>query len=64
LAQAVNGIFLPIVAIALWRIANDRELLGDQVNSRRSNVLTAVIVGVTCLLGAASLWKALIAALP
>ncbi|MFP6867277.1 MAG: divalent metal cation transporter [Roseibacillus sp.] len=60
-AQAANGVLLPLVAIALWRLANDRTLLGTQVNGRRTNLLTAVIVGVTCLLGGAGIWKAIVA---
>jgi Mn2+/Fe2+ NRAMP family transporter len=62
-AQAANGVLLPVVAIALWRLANDRSLLGTRVNGRGTNVLTGIIVSVTCLLGGAGVWKALAALL-
>ena len=36
LAQAFNGLLLPLVAVFLWITMNDRRFLGDAgVNSRR-----------------------------
>lgn len=63
-AQALNGIFLPVVAIALWRVVNDRNLLGSETNGRRANLLTGLIVLVTVVLGASGVWKALSSLLP
>ena len=51
-AQALNGILLPFVAVFLLIVVNDRVLMGDRgVNSHRSNVLMALVVAVTIVLG-------------
>lgn len=39
LSAAVNGVLLAPILIFLYRLANDRELMGDLVNRRLSNVL-------------------------
>ncbi|MEM0991589.1 MAG: divalent metal cation transporter [Bacteroidota bacterium] len=63
LAQAINGVLLPIVAIFLLLIVNDRSLLPDgYTNSIVSNVLMLLIVGVSCFLGIYNILKALISA--
>ncbi len=49
LAQAFNGLLLPLVAAFLWLTMNDRRLLGDHgVNTFVQNLLMGVIV-VACL---------------
>ncbi|MEJ2188581.1 MAG: divalent metal cation transporter, partial [Acidobacteriota bacterium] len=49
LAQAFNGLLLPLVAVFLWIAMNDRELLGPEgVNSRLQN-LTLGVVAVICV---------------
>jgi manganese transport protein len=58
LAQAINGVLLPLVTITLLFSANDRSLLGQYANGFWSNVLTLLIVGVTCFLGLNNLWQA------
>lgn len=50
LSQTVNGILLPIVLLIMLRLVNDREVMGDHVNSKRMNVVTWVTVGVLILL--------------
>ena len=51
-AQAVNGLLLPIVVIFLLLAVNDTKLLGEKhVNSVGLNVLSLLIVGVVCYLG-------------
>ncbi len=53
-AQAFNGFLLPIVAIFLLYVMNQRALLGEHVNGAIANVLAAaVVVMVTAL----SAWK-------
>jgi len=60
LAQAINGILLPIVAVFLILAVNDRELIPEKyVNSAWSNTLMLLIVGVTCFLGFNNIWKAI-----
>ncbi len=59
LAQALNGILLPIVAIFLLLEVNDRGSLGSEgVNGVLSNALMGLIVAVTVLLGSANLARA------
>lgn len=51
LAQAFNGLVLPLVAVFLWLTMNDRALLGDAVNRRWQNVATGAVVAVCIVLG-------------
>lgn len=46
LSQVINGILLPVVLIFMLRLANDRELMGRHVNSRRYNVIASITIGV------------------
>jgi Mn2+/Fe2+ NRAMP family transporter len=39
LSQVVNGVVLPFVLIFMLRLVNNRELMGDHVNSRAYNVV-------------------------
>ncbi len=60
LAQAVNGILLPLITIFLLFVANDKNILGSTYsNSLTQNILTLCIVGVTCFLGLHNLFSAL-----
>jgi len=51
LAQAFNGLLLPLVAVFLWIAMNDRDLLGEGVNSRLQNLVMGVVVLVCIGLG-------------
>src|SRR5438105_5168310 len=46
LSQVVNGIVLPFVLIFMLLLTNDRELMGEHVNSHRFNVIAWVTVVV------------------
>jgi NRAMP (natural resistance-associated macrophage protein)-like metal ion transporter len=50
LSQTVNGILLPIVLIIMLRLVNDRELMGEYINSKRMNVITWLTVAILILL--------------
>ena len=50
-AQIANGLLLPIVAIFLLRLANNKRLLGAYANGLWANILGAVILLVTSALG-------------
>ncbi len=58
-AQALNGVLLPVVAVFLWLVMNDRRLLGDAVNGRLANLGLGSVVAVATMLGARGLWRAL-----
>lgn len=64
LAQALNGVLLPVAAIFLWLAVNDRQLLGDHgVNGRFANVVTGLVVAVAVVLGTTGLVRAAASAL-
>ncbi len=53
-AQAANGLLLPVMAVFLLVVANRHKLLGEHTNGPLTNVLGTVIVFVATGLG---LWK-------
>ncbi|WP_375577809.1 Nramp family divalent metal transporter [Marivirga tractuosa] len=58
-AQVANGLLLPILAVYLLWIVNDRALMGNHVNSKLINVIGVVVIIVTLLLGLKSIFTAL-----
>jgi Mn2+/Fe2+ NRAMP family transporter len=44
LSQVVNGVVLPFVLVFMLLLTNDRELMGDHVNSRAFNIVAWVTV--------------------
>jgi Mn2+/Fe2+ NRAMP family transporter len=63
LAQAFNGLILPLVAVFLWVAMNDRDLLGEGVNSRLQNLVMGVVALVCVILGLRGLLAAVRATL-
>jgi Mn2+/Fe2+ NRAMP family transporter len=64
LAQAFNGVLLPVAAVFLFLAVNDRGLLGaDAINGPLANTLAAVVVAVTVVLGTSGVARAAFAAL-
>lgn len=63
LAQALNGVLLPFVAVFLFLVVNDRSLMGkDGLNNFIINIITGAIVIATIVLGISNLMKAATAA--
>ena len=62
LAQVLNGLVLPVVALVLLLAMNDRARLGDRVNGWRANLAGGVVtalclaLGVRAVLGALAQW--------
>lgn len=50
-AQAANGLLLPLVAVFLLAVMNDRRILGSDVNGVVANLLGGAIVILTAVLG-------------
>lgn len=50
LSQTINGILLPIVLMIMLRLINDREIMGEYVNSRRMNVVAWITVTILVVL--------------
>jgi Mn2+/Fe2+ NRAMP family transporter len=48
--QVVNGVLLPITLFFVWRLASNRELMGDYANGRTFNVLAGATVVATSTL--------------
>lgn len=59
LAQALNGILLPVAAVFLLVAVNDRQLVGARLNGAVSNAAMAAAVAVTVLLGLRGVARAL-----
>lgn len=50
LSQTINGILLPIVLVIMLRLVNDKDLMGEYVNSRKMNIVTWTTVVILILL--------------
>lgn len=57
LSQVMNGVLLPFVLIFILLLANDKELMGEHVNSRRCNVIAWGTVVVMIALTVAMLLR-------
>lgn len=57
-AQALNGVLLPAVAVFLLVAVNDRGLMGRAVNGLGSNIVMSLVTLVTLLLGTAGVLRA------
>jgi Mn2+/Fe2+ NRAMP family transporter len=63
LAQALNGMLLPLVAVFLFLVVNDRRLMGEEgLNGGLANLLLGAIVAVTVVLGLTNVVRAAVAA--
>ena len=49
-SQTINGILLPFVLIIMLKLVNNREIMGEYVNSKRMNVVTWITVMILILL--------------
>jgi Mn2+/Fe2+ NRAMP family transporter len=64
LAQAFNGLVLPLIAVFLWLTMNDRDLLGERgVNSWIQNIVMGAVVLACVALGLRGLASAAAGAL-
>ncbi|NIO02214.1 MAG: hypothetical protein GTO42_08735 [Candidatus Latescibacteria bacterium] len=64
LAQALNGVLLPFVAIFLLLVANDRKLMGEGgMNRLSTNICMGLVVAVTIVLGVTKIMQAVTSAL-
>jgi Mn2+/Fe2+ NRAMP family transporter len=55
LAQVLNGLVLPVVAVVLLVAMNDRRRLAGQVNRWWANLLGVTVVGLCLVLGVRAL---------
>lgn len=60
LAQALNGLILPFISIFLIYVINDPVLMGEKnTNGWFSNILMAIVMWVTLIMGSISVIKAI-----
>jgi len=50
ISQTINGILLPFVLIIMLKLVNNREIMGEYVNSKRMNIVTWITVAILILL--------------
>lgn len=50
IAQIANGILLPIIAVFLLYIMNQKKVLGDYVNSTWRNIIGIIIIAITLII--------------
>lgn len=58
-AQIANGLLLPIIAVFLLKLANDRTMLGQHTNGWKANILGFTILLIVSLLGVRLIARAL-----
>ena len=63
LSQVANGILLPFVLIYMLKLINDRDLMGEYVNSKAFNRIawttTVVMIALTVLLAIVTVFPGL-----
>jgi NRAMP (natural resistance-associated macrophage protein)-like metal ion transporter len=55
LAQFINGLFLPLISVFLLWAINQKEIMGNYVNSISYNLLGVIIIMISILIGLKSL---------
>lgn len=60
-AQALNGLILPVIAVFLFRVVNNPKIMKTHHNSIPANILMTVVVFMSLLIGMAGLFRAVAA---
>ena len=55
MAQFANGLLLPVLALFLMKVMNNKEILGSETNTRLTNIAGIMIILITFLLGLKSI---------
>ena len=58
IAQAANGLLLPVIATFLLYVMNRRSLLGSHANGAFANLAGVIVVLISAALGARGVWRA------
>ena len=60
IAQAFNGLILPLIAVFLIYVVNDPEIIGENhLNGWISNILMGIVLWVTLVLGFTNIFKSI-----
>jgi Mn2+/Fe2+ NRAMP family transporter len=62
-AQALNGLILPVIAVFLFLVVNNPQIMKNSFNSLPANILMTVVVFISLLIGMAGLIRAIAAGL-
>ena len=63
LAQAFNGLFLPLISIFLLFVVNDVRIMGkENINGWISNIMMIIVVWITMILGANNIVTSILSA--
>ncbi len=57
-AQVANGLLLPVVALFLLWVMNDKEIMGKHINSKWANLMGIIIILTTVVLGLKGVFSA------
>ncbi len=60
-AQALNGLILPVIAVFLFLVVNNPQIMKNRNNSLPANILMALVVFISLLIGMAGLIRAVAA---
>jgi len=55
LAQFVNGLFLPLIALFLLWAVNQKQIMGNYINSKYYNLIGVIIIVISIMIGTRSL---------
>ncbi len=58
-AQAVNGVFLPVIVFTTVYLTSRKEIMGEYTNSMLSNILGGAIFIISLVIGVSSLLELL-----
>jgi manganese transport protein len=62
-AQAMNGLILPVIAVFLFFVINNPQIMKNYCNSIPANILMIIVVFISLLIGLAGLMRAIAAAM-
>ncbi|KPL15042.1 MAG: hypothetical protein AMS26_08755 [Bacteroides sp. SM23_62] len=58
IAQALNGVILPVIAVFLFLVVNNPQIMKNRHNRLPANILMAIVVFISLLIGMAGLIRA------
>ncbi len=61
-AQALNGLILPLISIFLFQAVNNREIMGTERNRLTGNILMILVVFITLIIGLSGIVRAVVEA--
>ena len=56
-SQVLNGVLLPVLVAIVLLLANNRQIMGEHVNTRFDNALSLFALGVTAALTGILFWQ-------